>query len=389
MSREQSRAARWFRRSIQLILLLTVIGLLIGLWPKRSLEVRAVPVTRGAVESIVPSIQAGRVKAERRVTLRAISGGPIRALQVERGQRVDRGARLLELDSSGLAARLRLARANLDAGRSALRTARLRRDTALSALQRNQKMADRGALSPGALERFQAEHALAKEAVAAAEANVAQLQASVELAHKALEDARIRAPFAGLVTQVHVELGEVISPANPLLELVDDSRLTVAAPVDEADIGKLNTGMPVRIEADAFRGRSFAGELAYISPVVLEDMRQNRSLQVEVGLDGAAAQFKVGMSADIEIVTDRRQDVLWVPTAAVMRRADRRQVYVLNGDRAQLRDIQCGLTNWDRTEVREGLREGERVIISLEVDGLGDGVRVHPAGSATAGRAAY
>ncbi len=385
MPRELSKAERWFRRVIKLALLGLIVTLVIVWWPDDVLEVRTVPVLTGQVEAIVPSIQAGEVKSNRHVVLRPVAAGRIQAIEVERGDRVEAGQLLVELDAAALRARLRLARANWQAGQSALRTAEVRLETARKAFDRNRKLAARGAMAAGALERFEAEYDLAKEAVSTAQANVAQLKAGVDVAQTALAETRIEAPFAGLVAQVQAELGEVVSPANPLLELVDDAEVTVEAPIDEADLGRLKVGMPVRIETDAYPDQPFHGKLVYISPVVLKDLRQNRSLNVEVGLNGAADKFKVGMSADVEIVTDSRADVLWVPTAAVLRRGDRRQVYVAAGGRAKLRTVRCGLTNWDRTEILEGLREGERIIVSLDVEGLADGVRIRSLASAPKG----
>lgn len=385
MPRELSKAERWFRRVVKLALVGVIVTLVVWSWPDDVLEVRTVPVLSGPVEAIVPSIQAGEVKSKRQVVLRSVAAGRIKAIHVERGDRVEAGQLLVEIDGSALRARLRLARANQQAGLSALRTAEVRLETARKAFDRNRKLAARGAMASGALERFEAEFDMAKEAVSTAQANVAQLKAGVDVAQTALAETRIEAPFAGLVAQVQAELGEVVSPANPLLELVDDTRVTVEAPIDEADLGRLKVGMPVRIETDAYPDQPFHGELVYISPVVLKDLRQNRSLNVEVGLNGAADRFKVGMSADVEIVTDRREDVLWVPTAAVLRRGDRRQVYVVSGERAKLRTVRCGLTNWDRTEILEGLREGERIIVSLDAEGLADGTRIRPLSSAPKG----
>ena len=175
----------------------------------------------------------------------------------------------------------------------------------------------------------------------------------------------------------------------PVLDLVDDSRVSVRAAVDEADAGRLQTGMPVRIESEAFPETPFQGTLQWIAPVVRKDVAQNRQLEVEVGLDGAASRLKIGMSVDVDIIVDRRQETLFIPTNAVMRVGEQAQVYVVRGGRARLESIRTGLINWERTEVLSVLRSGDKVIVSLGEKELADGVRVQLQEAAGSGQVAY
>jgi HlyD family secretion protein len=221
---------------------------------------------------------------------------------------------------------------------------------------------------------------MAREATVTAESGLAEIRAAVEVAQAALADTRMLAPFDGLVVAVHVEKGESLMVGAPVLDIMDDSHVTVEATVDEADAGRLKQEMPVRVHSDAFPDRAFEGRLTWISPVVAQDLRQNRHLDIEVGLNGDAALLKVGMSTDVEVIVTRRENTLYVPTNAIMRKGDRQQVYVILAGRARLRDLQVGLSNWERSEVLEGLRDGEAVVISLGEKGLKDGVKVRTPG---------
>jgi HlyD family secretion protein len=386
---EDSKKKIWFRRSVKIALVL-VIGVVVYLaWPERVIEVRTIVVTKGTVEDIVSSLQAGVVKSKRQVQIRAVVVGRVEELKVKKGDRVKKNQLLLELENSTLRARLRLAKANLSAGESTLRAAVLRRDAAKRALGRTSQLAAKGAVSRQALDRVQAEFDVSQETVSTAEANLAQLKAAVDLALASLEETRIRASFDGLVTDVHVESGESLVMGAPVVDLVDDSGITVEAAVDEADAGRIEVGMVVRVTCDAYPDEPFLGSLMWVSQVVERDLRQNRHLQVEVGLDGASPKLKVGMSADIEIVVQKREDVIFVPTNAVMRRGDTQQVYVLTAGRARLRTIQTGLSNWERSEVTNGLRRGESVVVSLEAKGLIDGVQVRRQGQGRSEQVAY
>ncbi|MBN2493129.1 MAG: efflux RND transporter periplasmic adaptor subunit [Deltaproteobacteria bacterium] len=374
---ELSRTARWFRRITKLVLLAVLSLGAWWLWPEPVTEVRTGVVERCSVESLVQSVQAGELLPRRQVSLRAIVAGRISAIHVRRGDEVDKGKLLVELEAGTMLARMRLAQANYKAGESAIRTAEVRRNSAERSLARNKILASKGVLAAGALERFQAEFDFANEAVLTAEANLGQLRAAIDVARAALAETRVHAPFDGLVSQVEVEIGETVSPATPLLEIADHKQVFVKAPIDEADASRVQLGMRVKIQTDARGDRPVEGELAYISPVVLKDLRQNRQLNVEVRLaNGAAAGLKIGMSADIEIVVDRRDDVLCVPTNVILRQAEERAVWVVAGGVATRRLIRTGLANWDHTEVVEGLREGERIIHSLQAEGLSEGVKV-------------
>jgi HlyD family secretion protein len=389
MSHERSTTERWFRRVVKLLLAAVLVVGTWWFWPQTVVEVKTVAVQRGAVELIVPSVQAGNVKSARQVGLRPVIAGRVSRIHVKRGDRVAAGAALVELESESMDARVRLSRANLLVGQSAQRAAEIRREAARKLLERNRKLAEKGMLAEGGMERFETEFQASGEAVASAEANLVQLKAALDVAASAVEETRIRAPFAGLVAEVHAELGDTASPAAPLLELVDDSSLRVEASIDEADAGKLTLGQAVRVVTDAFPGEPFEGKLVYISPLVLRDLRQNRQLNVEVELDAAAARLKVGMSADLEIVVERHEDVLFVHTSAVMRLADSHRVYAVRGGRARLVTFVAGVGNWERTEVMSGLQEGERVVLNLEQPGLADGVRVRLAGALGPAEAAY
>ena len=380
---------KWARHLVKLLLLLVVVVVLLLAWPEKVVTVRVVEVVRGPVEKVVTSIQAGEVRARRQAAIRASTIGRVSGIEVQKGDRVEKDQLLVELGNGTLRARLRLARANLEVGQSGLRSARLRLQASERALKRSRRLSSQGVLSQQALDPVQAERDLAAEAVKTAQANIDQLQAAVAVAAAALEETRIRAPFAGQVTALHVEVGEALVAGAPVLDLVDDSQVTLLAPVDEADAGILQTGFPVRVLCDAFAGRQLAGKLTWISPVVSRDVRQNRHLEVEVGFDGQRIPLKPGMSADIEVVVQKKEQVLWVPTNAIMRKGGNEQVFLVAGGRARLQTIQAGISNWERTEVIRGLAEGDRVIVSLEVRGLADGVKVRLGEWAPAGRVAW
>ncbi|HSL84757.1 MAG TPA: efflux RND transporter periplasmic adaptor subunit, partial [Thermoanaerobaculia bacterium] len=186
----------------------------------------------------------------------------------------------------------------------------------------------------------------------------------------------LRAPFDGVVADLRAELGEWITPAPPavpvppVLDLIDPSSIYVSAPMDEVDAGVLAPGLPARITVDSLPGRELDGTVARVAPFVLDVEEQNRTVEIEAELaDQALARTLLpGTSADVEVILEVRDDVLRVPTAALMEGS---RVLVLGADGVLAqREVEVGLSNWDWTEVRGGLEAGERVVTSLDRTGV-------------------
>jgi len=191
----------------------------------------------------------------------------------------------------------------------------------------------------------------------------------------------LRAPFAGIVAEVNGEIGEYLTPSPPgiptlpAVDLIDDSCIYVTAPIDEVDAAQLKVGMTGRITLDAYRGKHFVGKVRRIAPYVLAVEKQARTVEVEVDFEhrGDAGHLLIGYSADIEIVVSGRDGVVRIPTPALM---PGNRVLVLGEDGVlEERRIETGLSNWEFTEAKSGLARGERVVTSLEREGVKAGAR--------------
>ena len=160
----------------------------------------------------------------------------------------------------------------------------------------------------------------------------------------------------------------------------------VSAPIDEVDAAKLQVGQVSRITLDAIKGRSFNGKVRRIAPYVLDLEKQARTVEVEVEFDQPAASdnLLVGYSADVEIIYETRQNVLRIPTSTLLE-GDRVLRY---GDKGVLEEriITTGLSNWEKVEVLSGLTEGDRVVSSLDRDGVEAGASVQPEVAPSAGK---
>ncbi|BAN69734.1 efflux RND transporter periplasmic adaptor subunit [endosymbiont of unidentified scaly snail isolate Monju] len=209
------------------------------------------------------------------------------------------------------------------------------------------------------------------------------LHARLDLARRETEaqlsKTRLTAPFDGVVAQINGELAEYVTPSpigiatSPAIDLLDDRCFYVSAPIDEVDVGKVRPGQPARITLDAFGERRFAGQVRRIADYVLDREKQARTVEVEIAFTDVhdLPRLLAGYSADVEILFETRRDVLRIPSEALV---ENRYVFVLRDDGIlERREVTAGVGNWDYTEIRDGLREGERVVTSLDREGLADG----------------
>ena len=165
-------------------------------------------------------------------------------------------------------------------------------------------------------------------------------------------------------------------PTPPAIDLIDDSCLYVKAPMDELDAPKIHPGQSVRIRLDAYANRVFDGKVKRVAPYVTAVEKQARTVDVEVDFvaPDEAKGLLVGYSADVEILLERRDNVTRIPTATLQEGS---RVLLLGADdKLEARQVKPGLANWEFTEVLAGLAAGNRIVLSLEKEGVKAGARV-------------
>jgi HlyD family secretion protein len=161
----------------------------------------------------------------------------------------------------------------------------------------------------------------------------------------------------------------------PAIDLIDDACLYVKAPMDEIDAPKIQPGQPVRITLEAIPDRVFEGRVRRVAPYITAVEKQARTVAVDVDFvrPDEARGMLVGYSTDVEIVLATRSEVLRIPTGALREGA---KVLAVEGDTLVERTLETGVANWEFTEVVSGLAEGERVVTSLEREGVLAGAKV-------------
>jgi HlyD family secretion protein len=373
------------KRSYLLIALLVSIGLFLGfryLTRTKPVTVAIQEAEIGTVESTVANTRAGSVKARHRARLAPAIGGQIAILNVQKGDVVKQGQILLTLWNKDLQAELKLAQGQVVAAEATARENCLLADYAGRQAKRLTELKRHSSTSESSFEDAVATAEAKKAACQAAEAQRLVSQAKVDAAAATIERTLLTAPFPGIVAEVNGEVGEYITPSPPgiatlpAIDLINMDTLYVAAPIDEIDAAQIRPDMEARITLDAFPKRTFKGRTRSISPYVLEQAKQARTVEIEADfLDPVEnGSLLVGYSADIEIVLDSRQQVIKIPTESVLEGG---YVYVLHPEdnHIERRKITPGLSNWKFTQIISGLVKAEKVVTTIDREGLADGVK--------------
>ncbi len=384
------------RRSLIAVLVVAATGTAIW-WIGRPkpIAVTVKEIDRGIVESSIANTRAGTVDACQRTKLSTIMGGRIEVLAVKEGDRVTKGQLLMKLWNDDQQAQSALALAQVATARQRVTEACSQATNAEREARRQSALREKGFVSGSREETARTEAQARRASCDASKADVAQFEAKVNATRVEQGRTVLYAPFAGTIANIVGEVGEYSTPSPPgvqtppAIDLIDDSCLYITAPMDEVDAPKIGAGQPVRISLDALPGKSFPGKVKRIAPYVSAVEKQARTVDIEATFDDPQAPGKllIGYSADVEVILAVRNDVVRVPTSALLEGG---RVLVARGDgKLEERTIKAGLANWEYTEVLDGLKAGDRVVTSLERAGVKAGANYvveEKAGSTTAAK---
>ena len=372
-------------RWILLVIIIAAAVAAVFVWSTRAkpVAVQMATVEVGEVQRTVTNTRAGTLNACRRARLSPSMGGQISQLPVREGEQVREGQILFEIWNQDLQAQLSLARSELIASRALREQACVQADLAQSEALRMQALMADGLASTEALEKANSQAMAGEASCEAASANIAVSEARIAVAQAAIARTRLLAPFDGTIAEVNGELGEYVTPSPvgiqtlPAVDIIDVSCLYIGAPIDEVDAAEIRPGMTARISLDAFRGQLFEGEVRRIAPYVLDLEKQARTVDIEVDFSAASqtAGMLPGYTADVEVILDSSSSSLRIPTEAL---AEGNQVYVYDPafETISSVDVKTGLSNWQFTEITDGLEPGDQVVTSIEREGVEDGALV-------------
>jgi len=298
-------------------------------------QAQAVPVK---VQRVKPEllevkvVSVGTIEPEHRVLVAAQTEGVVTELAVREGDRVAKGQLLARLDDREILAQLAEAEARLAEAEGQWRRA--------------QTLIQEGLVTAAEADATRASFQVA--------------QARVQALRTRLSFTRISAPVSGVVVTRHVELGSLVGPRSPVVELAA-GRLVLRVPVSELDVVKLSVGDLATVVVDALGGAPLEARVARIFPAADPASRQ---VTVELVLQQPPPTLKPGFLARAELVLDRFPQALLVPEGAVLRGSEFPSfVYVVENGVARVRPVEVGLRQGGKAMVSAGLAPGDAVVV--------------------------
>jgi RND family efflux transporter MFP subunit len=324
------------QKSFFLITLLAIWGAGCSKSPKRARPDEPLPVVRVQVAPVLSGQQAsteevvGTVRSKLRASIEAKTSGRIERMEVVPGQAVKSGELLAQLDAREIQSRLDQARAQCD--------------QAEQDLQRYSTLLKESAVTRAEFEAVQTRRRVA--------------QGAVEEAETFLGDAKVTAPFDGVITRKMAEVGDLAAPGRALLEMEDLTRLRFEMDVSEAVLDNVKIGdrLPVEIPSAGLRTNAVVAEMApSASPL-------SRTYLVKVDLS-PSARLRPGQFGRARVPIGE-SSIPTVPVSALVKRGQIEQVYVVEAGKARLRIVKTGKTLGEVAEMLAGVEPGEKVVVS-------------------------
>jgi len=358
---------------------------------------RLATVTRGDVARSV--VATGKIQPITKVEVKSKASGIVEKLYVDINNRVTKGQPLAQLDEMEIQAQVEAQRAQLSSAEANVGTyeANVEQDKVNAAapdlpmykatLDRNLEMQKDGIVSNQTLDNANRDYLAAltrrdsskaqigvdTAKLKQARAQVMESQASLKQLEEQLGYTTIIAPMDGVILSRDVEIGDAVSSilvlgstATLVMTEGDVNEVYVDGKVDEADIAHVYMGQPARIKVESFRDRTFDGKVTKISPMGVEKDNVT-TFEVRVSINNPGGELKALMTANAEILLDEHKGVLTVPENAVTY-DNQKKASVEIPDKSQKEgtrkvSVTVGLSNGSVTEITNGLKEGDQVVL--------------------------
>lgn len=379
-----------------LILVLGAAGFYIFKKNTDGAKFRTEKAARGNISASVTA--TGTVAAEATVLVGTQVSGTIRQLNVDYNSIVKKGMLLAQIDPAIFQAQVEQARANLKSAAANVEKSEAALLEAKRTLERNKTLFARNFIARSDMDASETNYLSAQAQLNVTKAQVEQAKAALLLAETNLQYTRILSPVDGIVISRNVDIGQTVAASfqTPTLFNIarDLTRMQIETSIDEADIGKIKAGLPVQFTVDAHPDILFVGRIAEIrnAPTTISNVV---TYTVIIKVDNPELRLKPGMTANVTVVTDNRENVLKVPNAALRfkmaaeRATDKgksgspakrpeptkgqtaqktQALWLLENDKPRRVVVSVGISDGSHTEITSGeLKEGDAVIIEASV----------------------
>jgi RND family efflux transporter MFP subunit len=299
-------------------------------------EMRELQRTLSLSGSLSPVLQS---------TVRSKVPGEVQKVLVREGDRVTEGQVIATIDTADLKARL-------DAQAAALEESRAKETLARKNRENNQQLLRQNFISQNAFDTTVSNYDAAAAAAKSAEAQL-------RMAEKAMQDALVRAPFAGVVSRRMVNVGEKVTVDSQMFTVVDLAKMEIEAPAPAAEIPGVKVGQVAHMRVDGFGERVFEGRIERINPAAEQG---SRAITLYVSVPNRDGALRGGMFAKGQLILDKSPAAAVVPATALREEAGQSYVFTIEDGKVARRPVTVGMREEGFVEIRSGLEKGVPVV---------------------------
>ena len=300
-------------------------------------KIEAIKIATGPVESTVTTINSGTVEAQSQAELAFGTIGRIAKVYVSLGSKVSANGLIAELENDDLKA----------------------------VYNETQK------------ELIRAEELFKNGLVSIS--NLDSAKRAREVSRLNYEKTVMKAPFGGLITAMDLKPGEFYQSSvginnRPAVQIIDLKKRKIKGEIDEVDLQRVSIGLKARIKIPALKNKTFQAKVTKVVPFVSTAKDQDRTSQIELEIIEAKDAnnldilIPVGASADVEIISESKENVKILPTSVLIGTGKTRQLYKIIDGKLKRQEVKIGLGNYERVEILEGITEAD--LIAKPLDGL-------------------
>jgi len=386
------------------VIVVLIIALVIGKkagWFGSSANIKEVEITQIEPVDIVETVSAtGKIQPEVEVKLSSEVSGEIIELPIVEGQLVEKGDLLVKVNPDIYQSSVQRARASYSNSQANYAQTQAGLKQAEADYNRNKTLYDKGVISKAEWDGIVSNYEMAQANKESAYFSMQSSAATVTEAQDNLGRTNIYAPMSGTISKLDAELGERVvgtqqMAGTEILRVANLDNMEVEVDVNENDIVKVAVGDSTIVEVDAYLGKDFKGIVTEISNTadntLTTDQVTNFKVKVRIlkesyedlveGKPESYSPFRPGMTATVDIITNKRSKVIGVPISSIVIKSDTTAtkksfgitseddtaekfecVFVKDGQKAKLRVVQTGIQDDSQIEITKGLKEGDIVI---------------------------
>jgi RND family efflux transporter MFP subunit len=335
--------------------------------------VETAEVARSTVRDV--GLFSGSLQPRARFVVAPKVGGRLEKLYVDVGDVVYSGQPIATLDGQEYAQQVDQARAALAVAEANLEDARIALEAARREMKRASELRDKKIASASEFDTASDQLSQAQARHELVQAQVRQQQVALELAQARLSDARIMADWeessgSRVIGERFVDVGALLKANDPIVSVLDIGSLQAAIQIPEQSYGRIRTGQSAVVTTDILPGRRFSGRVVRMAPFLQENSRQ---AEVWIEVPNPDGSLKPGMFVKVELEFARRENVVTIPSSALVRNEDRQGVFLVDTEAGKARfvPVTTGITDGDRVEVLDPPLSG--LVVTLGQHLLQDG----------------